>query len=49
MAEAKMLRDASLIERALELERAAGRTPAENMTLDEALEVLERHGEDVPD
>lgn len=49
MAEAKMLRDASLIERALELERAAGRTPAENMTLDEALEVLERHGEDAPD
>ena len=50
MAEAKMLRDAaSPIERALELERAAGRTPAENMTLDEALEVLKRHGEDAPD
>jgi hypothetical protein len=47
--EAKKLRDASLIERALELERAAGRTPAENMTLDEALEVLERHGEAAPD
>ena len=49
MSEAKKLRDASLIERALELERAAGRTPAENMTLDEALEVLERHGEAAPD
>ena len=38
-----------LIERAQALERAAGRTPDEGMTLGEALEILRAHGEDVPE
>ncbi len=47
MAEAKMLQDAaSLIERAQAIQHAAGERVDESMTLGEALEVLERHGED---
>jgi hypothetical protein len=36
------------LERAYELERAAGREPGPNMTLGEALEILRRHGESAP-
>lgn len=39
---------AGVFERAHELERAEGREPDERMTLGEAVEVLERHGEGVP-
>lgn len=39
----------STIERAVELERAEGLEPDENMTLAEALAVLERHGERTPE
>ncbi len=47
MAEAKMLQDAaSLIERAQAIQHAAGERVDESITLGEALEVLERHGED---
>jgi hypothetical protein len=38
-----------LIDHALTLERAAGREPAEGMTLGEALEVLKAHGKELPD
>ena len=34
--------------RVFELERAAGRQPDESITLGDALELLKRHGEDVP-
>ncbi|MDP9475609.1 MAG: hypothetical protein M3R38_07950 [Actinomycetota bacterium] len=36
------------LERAYELERAAGREPGPNMTLGEALAILGRHGEGAP-
>ncbi len=50
MGEARYFEEiAGLIDRALELERAAGRDPGEGMTLGEALEVLKAHGEAVPD
>ena len=39
----------SLIDHALDLERAAGREPDEGMTLGEALEVLKAHGKELPD
>jgi hypothetical protein len=39
----------AVIERAQELERGAGFEPSEDMTLREALTVLELHGEDVPE
>ena len=35
--------------RAFELERAAGREPDESMTLGDAMKLLKRHGEDVPE
>ena len=38
----------SVIERAQELERSAGKEPNEDMTLEEALAVLESHGENAP-
>ncbi len=40
---------ASVIERAQELERDAGREPDERMTLGEALEIFRAHGEPVPE
>jgi hypothetical protein len=40
---------ASVIERAQELERDAGREPDERMTLGEAIEVFRAHGEPVPE
>ncbi len=42
-------RGTAALERAHELERAAGRESAPTMTLAEAIAVLERHGEDVPE
>ena len=39
----------SLIDHALDLERAAGREPDEGMTLGEALEVLKAHGKELAD
>ena len=43
------LLDASVIERAQELERGAGREPDERMTLGEALEIFREHGKPVPE
>ena len=43
------LLDASVIERAQELERDVGREPDERMTLGEALEIFRVHGEPVPE
>jgi hypothetical protein len=48
--EAELIRESRLailvIERARALERSSGGVPGENMTLEEAISVLEKHGED---